>query len=314
MPQNYTRTVNWTGANSGAGSNYTWVEVSNSQAGWVSYAEDSNNTDAWIFQIADNTANNAVNRTAVFRVQHHTYTDGSDSNTFDEFTITQYTSGTVEVSSPTPATTLATPATNATDAPTNATNATDAPTNATDAPTNATPATDAPTNATPATDAPTNATPATIAQTFGTSATTLFSSIAWDNSTITDAGNGMSIIEIVTKESGSGNGVGTLANYDASGGQGNITQAGALYWANETGSTVEAQPAWILGVDANDAWGSGSGITEDNKLRTVITLSMWQPTGGATNATNATIQPTLGGGGGSGGGGGGQAPEGINQG
>jgi|TARA_B100000767_G_scaffold112999_1_gene107857 hypothetical protein len=297
MPQNYTRTVNWTGANTGAGPNYTWVEVSNSQAGWVSYVEDPNNADAWIFQIADNTAGNAVNRAATFRVQHHTYSDGSDANTFDEFTITQYTTGTVEVTS----------ATNATIAPTNATNATDAPTNATNA-------TDAPTNATNATDAPTNATNATDAPTDATNATTIFSSIAWDNSTLNGNNLGEAKIELVTKEVGSGNGVGTLPNYDDSGGQSNLTQANAIYWADSLGNTVEAEPSWILGVDANDAWGSGSGITDDNKLRVVITLDSYPASGGGTNATNATIQPTLGGGGsgsGGGGGGGGEAPEGI---
>ena len=244
MPQNYTRTVNWTGANSGAGPNYTWEEVTNSSAGWVSYAESST-TDAWIFQISDNTAGNAVTRAVTFRVKHHTYTDGSDANTFDEFTITQYASGTVEVTNATNATIAPTPATNATTASTNATNATTASTNATNATTNA------------------------------TAATTLFSDINWDNPTLNDSGLGFSSIQIVTKEAGSGNGVGTLPNYDASGGSGNLGQAGAMYWANAVGSVVSAEPSWILGVDVNDPWGSGSGITQDNQLRVVITLDSW---------------------------------------
>ena len=33
MPQTYTRTVAWTGANTGAGPNYTWEEVTNSSSG-----------------------------------------------------------------------------------------------------------------------------------------------------------------------------------------------------------------------------------------------------------------------------------------
>ena len=275
MPQNYTRTVNWTGANSGAGANYTWEEVSNSSAGWVSYAEDPNNADAWIFQISDNTASNAVTRAATFRVKHHTYTDGSDANTFDEFTITQYTSGTVQVTSATVATTVATNATVATTVATNATVATTVATGATAATTVATGATAATTAATNATAATTAATNATAATTAATNATTIFSSIAWDNSTLTDSGNGFSSIQTVTKETGSGNGVGTLPNYDASGGQGNLTQANAIYWADELGNTVSAEPSWILGVDANDAWGSGSGITQDNKLRVVVTLDTW---------------------------------------
>jgi len=286
MPHNYTRTVNWTGANSGAGPNYTWEEVSNSSSGWVSYAESST-TDAWIFQISDNTASNAVTRAATFRVKHHTYTDGSDANTFDEFTITQYASGTVEVTSATAATTTPTNATNATDAPTNATNATDAPTNATnatDAPTNATNATDAPTNATNATDAPTNATAAT---TNATAATTIFSDINWDNATLTDSGLGFSSIQTVTKEAGSGNGVGTMPNYDASGGSGNLGQAGAIYWANAVGSVVEVEPSWILGVDANDPWGTGSGITQDNQLRVVITLDSWPDGSGGGSSSGS---------------------------
>ncbi len=111
MPQTYTRTVAWTGANTGAGPNYTWEEVSNSSAGWVTYVQDSNNADAWLFQISDNTASNAVQRSATFRVKHWTFTDGTDANTFDEFTITQYTSGSVEVTQATAATTNATAAT-----------------------------------------------------------------------------------------------------------------------------------------------------------------------------------------------------------
>lgn len=111
MPQTYTRTVAWTGANTGAGPNYTWEEVSNSSAGWITYTEDPNNADAWLFQISDNTAGNAVQRSATFRVKHWTFTDGTDANTFDEFTITQYTSGAVEVTQATAATTNATAAT-----------------------------------------------------------------------------------------------------------------------------------------------------------------------------------------------------------
>lgn len=113
MPQTYTRTVAWTGANTGAGPNYTWEEVSNSSAGWITYVADPNNADAWLFQISDNTASNAVQRSATFRVKHWTFTDGTDANTFDEFTITQYTSGTVEVTQATAATTNATAATTA---------------------------------------------------------------------------------------------------------------------------------------------------------------------------------------------------------
>ena len=48
-----------------------------------------------------------------------------------------------------------------------------------------------------------------------------------------------------------------------------------MYWANAAGSVVSAEPSWILGVDVNDPWGSGSGITQDNQLRVVITLDSW---------------------------------------
>ena len=160
MPTNYTRTVAWTGANSGAGANYTWIDVSNAEAaGWITRVEDPNTADAWVFQIADNTASNAVLRTAVYRVQHYTYSDGADANTFDEFTITQHTSGTVTVT-------------------TNATAATTLATAATTTPTGATAATTTPTGATAATTAPTAATAATTAPTAATAATTIATTIA----------------------------------------------------------------------------------------------------------------------------------------
>ena len=284
MPQNYTRTVNWTGANTGAGANYSWSEVSNSEAGWVSYSADSQNADAWIFQIADNTASNAVTRAATFRVQHHTYTDGVDTNTFDEFTITQYTDGTVTTTAQPSPTTVATNATTlATNATTVATNATTLATNATTLATNAT------TLATNPTAGTTLGTLGTNATTLATSATTLFSSIAWDNSTLSRDHNGFCALEYVSKEAGSSNGVGTMANYDASGGNGNLTQAGAMYWGSADGNTVLTEPSWIASVGVNDAWGSGSG-TSVNQLRVDICIDAYGPT--TTQATNATISPT----------------------
>ena len=148
MPANYTRTINWTGQNTGSGANYSWEDVNGAEAqGWITRSNTSG--DVWNFNISDNTASNAVTRTATYRVKHWTYTDGQDLNTWDEFTITQYASGTVVVTTQaTAATTQATGATAATTLATLATAATTQPTGATAATTLATNATEATTQAT----------------------------------------------------------------------------------------------------------------------------------------------------------------------
>ena len=304
MPTNYTRTVAWTGANSGAGANYTWIDVSNAEAaGWITRVEDPNTADAWVFQIADNTATNAVLRTAVYRVQHYTYSDGADANTFDEFTITQHTSGTVTVTTnATAATTLATAATTA---PTGATAATTAPTAATAATTiattiaatttvgggdpsadytvgpgwtDATAATTAPTNATAATTAPTNATAATtLATTVAPTPATGFATnqpltITWDNPIINDGGFGASYQENLTANSAYS--AGDIQDYgDTSSGRGSgeTLNAGKIYWTSDAAGNVGInEPAWVLNVDihggtntAPSNWGDGSNAPNE---------------------------------------------------
>ena len=302
MPTNYTRTVAWTGANSGAGANYTWIDVSNAEAaGWITRVEDPNTADAWVFQIADNTASNAVLRTAVYRVQHYTYSDGADANTFDEFTITQHTSGTVTVT------------TNATAATTLATAATTAPTGATAATTVATtiaatttvgggdPSADYTvgpgwTDATSATTAPTNATAATtLATTVAPTPATNFATnqpltITWDGSTINDLGLGSGYTENLTANSAYS--AGDFQNYgNTSSGRGSGTtlNAGTVYWTSDaTGDVGINAPAWVLNVDihggtntAPSNWGDGSNAPNEFGQITFV-LDAWNNGGGIT--------------------------------
>ena len=304
MPTNYTRTVAWTGANSGAGANYTWIDVSNAEAaGWITRVEDPNTADAWVFQIADNTASNAVLRTAVYRVQHYTYSDGADANTFDEFTITQHTSGTVTVTTnATAATTLATAATTAPTAATAATTIattiaatttvgggdpsadytvgpgwTDA-TAATTAPTNATAATTAPTNATAATTAPTNATAATtLATTVAPTPATNFATnqpltITWDVNTISDGGMGSGYSENLTANSAySAGAIQNYGNTSSGRGSGETLNAGMVYWTSDAAGNVGiGEPAWVNNVNihggtgtAPSNWGDGSNAPNE---------------------------------------------------
>ena len=305
MPAQYTRTINWTGENTGAGANYTWTDVNGAVAqGWITYAETGSNTDAWEFNITDNTAPNAVTRSAKFRVQHWSYTDGTDLNTWDEFTITQYASGTssenrTSVTAATAATTLATDATtlatNATAATTEATGATAATTEST----GATAATTAPTNATAATTAPTNATAATTAPTNATAATTqaIAKTIVWTNDTATIGGNGQSLQRFVQVDSGSGNGD-TLSYTSASSGGG----AGNLHWASDAaGANPISAPSWAsVNMSTTPTFGSGSGVGDAHTARVIITINEFAA---ATFATAATTQATISSGGsGSGGG------------
>ena len=259
MPTNYTRTVAWTGANSGAGANYTWIDVSNAEAaGWITRVEDPNTADAWVFQIADNTASNAVLRTAVYRVQHYTYSDGADANTFDEFTITQHTSGTVTVT--TNATTQATAAT------TPATGATAATTLATAATTPATGATAATTLATAAT------TLATAATTQATAATTLIpKTITWNGNSASPADTGFALLKFVTIDSGSGSGQTLVVNETSSG-----AGAGRLYWSSDaSGGTAIAGPSWARVDGTPSAFGTGSGVSDPETARVVVTVDAY---------------------------------------
>ncbi len=284
MPANYTRNINWTGANTGAGANYTWTDVNGAVAqGWISYAEQS--TDSWRFDISDNTAQNAVTRSATFRVQHWTYTDGTDLNTWDEFTITQYASGTSTGGNPTQVTSATAATTLATNATTLATNATEATTEAT----GATSATTEATGATAATTAPTNATAATTAQTNATAATTqaIAKTIVWTNDTATIGGNGQSLQRFVQVDSGSGNGD-TLSYTSASSGGG----AGNLHWASDAaGANPISAPSWAsVNMSTTPTFGSGSGVGDAHTARVIITINEYAA---ATFATSATTQATI---------------------
>ena len=286
MPAQYTRTINWTGENTGAGANYTWTDVNGAAAqGWITYAETGANTDQWEFNITDNTAPNAVTRSATFRVQHWSYTDGTDLNTWDEFTITQYASGTSTGGNPTQVT-------SATSATTIATNATAATTLAS----NATAATTLASNATNATTAATNATNATTAATNATAATTqaIPKTIVWTNDTATIGGNGQSLQRFVQVDSGSGNGD-TLSYSSGSSGGG----AGNLYWASDAaGTNGIAEPNWAsVNMSTTPTFGSGSGVGDDHTARVIITINEFAA---ATFATSATTQATLSSGSGSG--------------
>ena len=235
MPTNYTRTVAWTGANSGAGANYTWIDVSNAEAaGWITRVEDPNTADAWVFQIADNTASNAVLRTAVYRVQHYTYSDGADANTFDEFTITQHTGGTVTVT--TNATTQATAAT------------------------------------TPATGATAATTLATAATTQATAATTLIpKTITWNGNSASPADTGFALLKFVTIDSGSGSGQTLVVNETSSG-----AGAGRLYWSSDaSGGTAIVGPSWARVDGTPSAFGTGSGVSDPETARVVVTVDAY---------------------------------------
>ena len=269
MPTNYTRTVAWTGANSGAGANYTWIDVSNAEAaGWITRVEDPNTADAWVFQIADNTASNAVLRTAVYRVQHYTYSDGADANTFDEFTITQHTSGTVTVTTnaTTQATAATTPATGATAATTLATAATTPATGATAATTLATAAT------TPATGATAATTLATAATTQATAATTLIpKTITWNGNSASPADTGFALLKFVTIDSGSGSGQTLVVNETSSG-----AGAGRLYWSSDaSGGTAIVGPSWARVDGTPSAFGTGSGVSDPETARVVVTVDAY---------------------------------------
>ena len=276
MPTNYTRTVAWTGANSGAGANYTWIDVSNAEAaGWITRVEDPNTADAWVFQIADNTASNAVLRTAVYRVQHYTYSDGADANTFDEFTITQHTSGTVTVTTnaTTQATAATTPATGATAATTLATAATTPATGATAATTLATAATTPATGATAATTLATAATTlATAATTQATAATTLIpKTITWNGNSASPADTGFALLKFVTIDSGSGSGQTLVVNETSSG-----AGAGRLYWSSDaSGGTAIAGPSWARVDGTPSAFGTGSGVSDPETARVVVTVDAY---------------------------------------
>ena len=257
MPANYTRTINWTGQNTGSGANYSWEDVNGAEAqGWITRSNTSG--DVWNFNISDNTAGNAVTRTATYRVKHWTYTDGQDLNTWDEFTITQYASGTVEVTTTEATTTTTTLANN--------------PTQATAATTQATAATAATTQATAATAATTVATGATAATTIATDATTTLGpkTITWNGSTSSPSDSGMALLKFVTIDSGSGSGQ-TLVYASGSSGAG----AGKIYWSSDAaGATQVAEPSWAQ-VDSITAFGTGSGVSSPDTSRVVITIDSY---------------------------------------
>ena len=257
MPANYTRTINWTGQNTGSGANYSWEDVNGAEAqGWITRSNTSG--DVWNFNISDNTASNAVTRTATYRVKHWTYTDGQDLNTWDEFTITQYASGTVVVT------------TQATAATTQATGATAATTLAT----LATAATTQPTGATAATTLATNATAATTLATNATAATTLATlepkTITWNGSTATPFDAGQSLLKFPSIDPTSASGQ-TLLYAPGSSGAG----AGRLYWSSDaTGASQVAEPSWAQ-VDSITSFGSGSGVGNPQTARVVITIDSY---------------------------------------
>ena len=279
MPANYTRTINWTGQNTGSGANYSWEDVNGAEAqGWITRSNTSG--DVWNFNISDNTASNAVTRTATYRVKHWTYTDGQDLNTWDEFTITQYASGTVEVTTtPTIATTTTTTLLN------NPTAATTQATLGTAATTQATAATAATTQATAATTQATSGsgsgsgsgggsgeTQATAATTLATNATTTLEpkTITWNGSTSSPADSGMALLKFVTIDSTSASGQ-TLVYASGSSGAG----AGKLYWSSDaTGATQVAEPSWAQ-VDSVTAFGTGSGVSSPDTSRVVITVDSY---------------------------------------
>jgi hypothetical protein len=277
MPANYTRTINWTGQNTGSGANYSWEDVNGAEAqGWITRSNTSG--DVWNFNISDNTASNAVTRTATYRVKHWTYTDGQDLNTWDEFTITQYASGTVVVTTQaTAATTQATGATAATTLATLATAATTQPTGATAATTlatNATAATTLATNATAATTLATNATAATTLATNATAATTLATlepkTITWNGNTATPFDAGQSLLKFPSIDPTSASGQ-TLLYAPGSSGAG----AGRLYWSSDaTGASQVAEPSWAQ-VDSITSFGSGSGVGNPQTARVVITIDSY---------------------------------------
>ena len=102
MAATYTRTVNFTGDANPNGDNYTWVNVDS--ANWVTVAQDGT-TDSWDFTIQDWANPNASTRSAQFKVQHWLWSDDTDDTKWDAFTIIQYATGDVEVTttaSPTP--------------------------------------------------------------------------------------------------------------------------------------------------------------------------------------------------------------------
>ena len=247
MPANYTRTINWTGQNTGSGANYSWEDVNGAEAqGWITRSNTSG--DVWNFNISDNTASNAVTRTATYRVKHWTYTDGQDLNTWDEFTITQYASGTVVVT------------TQATAATTQATGATAATTLAT----LATAATTQPTGATAATTLATNATAAT------TLATLEPKTITWNGNTATPFDAGQSLLKFPSIDPTSASGQ-TLLYAPGSSGAG----AGRLYWSSDaTGASQVAEPSWAQ-VDSITSFGSGSGVGNPQTARVVITIDSY---------------------------------------
>jgi hypothetical protein len=267
MPANYTRTINWTGQNTGSGANYSWEDVNGAEAqGWITRSNTSG--DVWNFNISDNTASNAVTRTATYRVKHWTYTDGQDLNTWDEFTITQYASGTVVVT--TQATAATTQATGATAATTLATLATAATTQ----PTGATAATTLATNATAATTLATNATAATTLATNATAATTLATlepkTITWNGNTATPFDAGQSLLKFPSIDPTSASGQ-TLLYAPGSSGAG----AGRLYWSSDaTGASQVAEPSWAQ-VDSITSFGSGSGVGNPQTARVVITIDSY---------------------------------------
>jgi hypothetical protein len=274
MPANYTRTINWTGQNTGSGANYSWEDVNGAEAqGWITRSNTSG--DVWNFNISDNTASNAVTRTATYRVKHWTYTDGQDLNTWDEFTITQYASGTVVVTTQaTAATTQATGATAATTLATLATAATTQPTGATAATTLATNATAATTQPTGATAATTLATAATTLATNATAATTLATlepkTITWNGNTATPFDAGQSLLKFPSIDPTSASGQ-TLLYAPGSSGAG----AGRLYWSSDaTGASQVAEPSWAQ-VDSITSFGSGSGVGNPQTARVVITIDSY---------------------------------------
>lgn len=106
----HTRTVTYTGEN-GSGDSYTWqvpAGVETGGANWITRTKtgSASGTDTWSFDVADNIAGNAVTRTAVYKVVHHTYVDDTNANLFSNFTITQYADGNVVADTTAPVLTL----------------------------------------------------------------------------------------------------------------------------------------------------------------------------------------------------------------
>lgn len=248
MAATYTRTVNFTGDANPNGDNYTWVNVDS--ASWVTIAQDGT-TDSWNFTIQDWTNPNASTRSAQFKVQHWLWSDDTDNTKWDAFTIIQYATGNVEVTTtaaPTPTAATTTQAT---------TLATTTQATTTDSGSGSGSGTTTQATTTEATTTEATTTQATTTQ---ATTTTLPNSITLDSYTVSigNAG-GVQVIgmDVIPTDSPSKT---YLVAYvpptnPTSPAEGTIT-----FWDDDTGTgTQVAMPSWISNVSGQWTAGSGTG-------------------------------------------------------